>query len=187
MRLEIARNFLTPEECAALNEWANQGIACGWLDTGVSREQNTQKRLTSRMYGDRFETPEIAQRVSKKTRAHAGVANHPLIEGHGRDGVVVSCTFDGGDTYEHQDPRAANGLATLRCNVMTQKPESGGVLYLEGKPVLLEVGDLHCYLASEHLHYVDQTFGGIPRILWMFGAHVLADDWNSGEIKFGLP
>ena len=186
MRLEIARNFLTPEECIALNEWVRQGVNCGWLDIGISRGKQTRQRLTSRLYGHRFETPEIVQSVSKKIRAYAGVAAHPLIEGHGRDGVVVSCTFGGGDTYAHQDPRSQNGLSTLRCNVMTQKPKSGGVLYLEGNPVPLEVGDLHCYLASEHLHYVDQTFGDTPRILWMFGAYVPADDWNSGGIKFGV-
>jgi len=185
MRLEIARNFLTPEECAELNEWAVEGVRHGWLDTGISRGSATRTRLTSRMYGSRFTTPEIVSTVSEKIRQYVGVQDYPLIAGHGRDGVVVSCTYNNGDVYEHQDPRSSIGLATLRCNVMTQKPISGGILCLEGQEVPLEARDLHCYLSSEHKHFVTEVFGDTPRILWMFGAHVPLKDWNSEKIKFG--
>lgn len=186
MRVEIARGFLSAEECSALNEWALLGVENGWLDAGVSRGKATRTRLTSRMYGDRFETPSVVKSISEKIRAYAGVHLHSIIEGHGRDGVVVSCTYAGGDVYEHKDPRSFPELATLRCNVMTQKSEAGGILHLEGRPVELDVGDLHCYLASEHAHNVDPVVGDTPRILWMFGACVPAEDWNSGRIEFGV-
>ena len=185
MRLEITRNFLTLEECAALNEWAVEGIKHGWLDMGISRGDLTRTRLTSRMYGARFTTPEIVVTVSEKIRRYVGVQDYPLIAGHGRDGVVVSCTYNNGDVYEHQDPRSPTGLATLRCNVMTQKPVSGGLLHLEGQEVPLEAGDLHCYLASEHRHLVTKVSGDIPRILWMFGAHVPLEDWDFKKIERG--
>jgi hypothetical protein len=185
MRLEITRNFLTPEECAALNEWAMQGVDRGWLDTGISRGQPTRQRLTSRLYGSRFNTPEFVTAISEKIRDHAGVSNAPLVLGHGRDGVVASCIYNGGDVFEHKDPRNSFDLATLRCNVMTQQPEAGGVLFIDGQEVQLNAGDLHCYLASEHSHFVSEVKGGTPRILWMFGACVPADDWDSGAIKFG--
>lgn len=185
MRLKIARNFLTSEECVALNEWAAEGVKHGWLDTGISRGNLTRTRLTSRMYGARFTTPKIVSTVSKKIRQYVGVQDYPLVAGHGKDGVVVSCTYNNGDVYEHQDPRSFPDLATLRCNVMTQKPVSGGLLYLEGQEVPLEAGDLHCYLASEHKHAVTTVLGETPRILWMFGACVPIDDWNSGKIELG--
>ena len=142
-------------------------------------------RVTSRLYADRYEYPEIVRTLSARIRKFCGISEHGLIEGHGRDGVVVSCTFSGGDVYAHQDPRGDDGLATLRCNILTRAADSGGVLHIEGKPKPLDVGDLHCYLASEHEHYVSEVEGDTSRVLWMFGAHVPKEDWDSGLIKFG--
>lgn len=185
MRLEIAKGFLTTAECRLLNAWALDGVQKGWLDAGISSGSETQKRLTSRMYGDRFTTPPEILAISEKIRKHAGVGNAPLVSGHGKDGIVVSCTFDKGDVYAHRDPRNFHGLATLRCNVMTQKPQNGGVLYLEDTKVELDEGDLHCYLASEHTHNVTEVQGSLPRILWMFGASVPAKNWDNKQIVFG--
>lgn len=182
MRLEIVRGFLSQNECDELNRWTMLAVENKWFDEGISFGERTNSRLTSRMSGHRFVYPEIVAKIFYRIRQLYGISDAPLIEGHGRSGVVVSCTFDGGDTYEHKDPRSAGGLATLRCNVLTQKPKAGGVLHLEGKSVALDAVDLHCYLVSEHRHYVDATRGDAPRIMWMFGAHVPAEDWNSGKI-----
>jgi hypothetical protein len=186
MRIERHKNFLSPEECNLLNEWVDVGVEKKWLDVGISRglSQHT-KRVTSRLYADRFEYPQIVLSISNRIRKFCGIDSYGLIEGHGRDGVVVSCTFNGGDVYAHQDPLSKEGLATLRCNVMTRKADDGGVLYLDGQRVDIEVGELHCYLASEIRHYVTTVKGETPRVLWMFGAHVPAGDWDSGAIKVG--
>lgn len=183
MRLEIVRGFLSEDECSALNEWTMLAARNKWIDVGLSRGAATTTRLTSRAYGHRFVYPEIVREVDLRIRALLGIEDAPEVLGHGRSGIVVSCTFDGGDTYEHQDPRSVEGLATFRCNVLTQAPRAGGILHLEGEPVDLSVGDLHCYLASEHRHFVSPTVGDVPRILWMFGAHIPAEDWNSGKIQ----
>jgi hypothetical protein len=135
------------------------------------------------LYANRYEYPEIVHRISNRVREFCGVSGHGLIKGHGRDGIVVSCTFPGGDIYSHQDPRSADGLATLRCNILTRAAASGGVLHLEGEAKPLEVGELHCYLASEHEHYVSEVAGDTSRVLWMFGAHVPKEAWDSGLIK----
>lgn len=188
MRLERHKNFLSLEDCAALNAWVDEGVEKKWLDVGVSKESRKyEKRVTSRFYGDRFEHPRIVLGISNRIRAFCGVADYNLVEGHGRDGVVVSCIFDGGDVYLHQDPRNSldNDLATLRCNVMTRKADAGGLLYLDGQHIDIEVGELHCYLASETPHYVSTVRGETPRVLWMFGAHVPVADWDSGKIKVG--
>lgn len=185
MRLEIARKFLTTAECGLLNAWALDGVKNGWLDVGISRGHTTQKRLTSRMCGPKFTTPPEILAISQKIRKYAGVVSSPLVLGHGKDGIVVSCTFDGGDVYAHRDPRCFSGLATLRCNVLTQKPQNGGDLYLGDTKVDLEEGDLHCYLASEHTHSVTKVQGPVPRVLWMFGASVQAKSWDNGHIVFG--
>ena len=183
MRIDVYPDFATEEEVNALNTWAELGVKNKWLFNGISNGLITYKRFTSRMYGDRYEYPQVVRDVSKRVREFVGVDSYPLILGHGRDGVVVSYTLQGGDVYKHRDPRSAMGLATLRCNILTQAPEKGGELYVDGVQVKLNVGDLHCYLVSEHDHWATEVEGNIPRIMWMFGAHVPAEDWNSRKIK----
>jgi hypothetical protein len=185
-RLERCKNFITADECAALNSWVDEGVTKKWLDSGISRgDYQYDKRVTSRLYADRFNYPELVRQLSKRIRDFCGVSGYGLIEGHGRDGVVVSCTFPGGDVYAHKDPRSALGLTTLRCNILTRAGDSGGVLHLGGDEVILEVGELHCYLVSEHVHFATEVVGNTSRVMWMFGAHVPKDDWDSGLIKFG--
>lgn len=185
MRIEVVKDFLSPEECTLLNQWTVLGVQSEWLSTGVAKWGLTDKRLTSRMYGKRFTTPIEILQISKRVRAFCGVSNYPLILRHGRDGIVVSYTKPGGDVYKHCDPRSEDNVPTLRCNVMTQGADAGGALHIGGQKMEIGVGDLHCYLVSEHEHWVEPVEGNTPRIMWMFGAHVPAEDWNSGKITVG--
>jgi len=200
MRIERHKNFLTREECSALNAWVDEGVEKEWLNVGIGASRNGNapiayengklvylhnKRFTTRLSGHRFEYPQIVLDISNRIRAFCGIDSYGLIEGHGRDGVVVSCTFGGGDVYKHLDSPSKEGLATLRCNIMTRAADAGGVLYIGGKLVDHEVGELHCYLASEFEHYVTEVGGDTSRVLWMFGAHVPAESWESNAIKVG--
>lgn len=195
MRLERYKNFLSLEECYILNSWVDEGVEKKWLDLGITRgknhserEWNYTKRVTSRLYGERFEYPQIVLDISKRIRSFCGINNYGLIEGHGRDGVVVSCTFNGGDVYAHKDPKSETfvKLSALRCNILTRKPSGGGQLYVDGQHVDIEVGELHCYLASNFEHYVTEVKGETSRVLWMFGAYVPPEDWENGTIKINL-
>jgi hypothetical protein len=184
MRIEVIKNFLSPCEVALLNSWAIEGVEKSWLDVGLSASgTKIATRLNSRFYGDRFEYPEIVINLSNRIRNFVGVEKYPIISKHGRDGVVVSYTLPGGDVFEHMDNRSVDGVATLRCNVLTQKADAGGQLHVCGEILDIDVGDLHCYLVSEHRHGVTKVEGNTPRIMWMFGAHVPTEDWNSGKIK----
>ena len=182
MRIERHKNFLSPEDCAALNAWVDEAVQNKWMDAGISSgKSGYAKRFTSRLYADRFEYPQIVRNISDRIRFFCGVNAYPLIEDHGRDGVVVSCTFSGGDVYPHKDPKA-NSHSALRCNVMTRAADVGAELYVGGQLIDIEVGELHCYLASEFEHYVTEAQGKTSRVLWMFGAAVPKDDWESGKI-----
>ena len=88
-------------------------------------------------------------------------------------------TYQGGDVYAHKDPRSADGLPTYRCNVLTQANEDGAELYVAGKKIDVEVGDLHCYMVSELEHYVTEAKGKTPRIMYMFGAHIPKEHWGA--------
>ena len=187
MRLERHKNFLSLEECAELNAWVDEGVQNKWLDAGITTggaPYEKEKRVTSRFYADRFDYPNLVLEISNRIRYFCGVESYGLIEGHGKNGVVVSCIFDGGNVHLHQDP-INNGLSALRCNVMTRKPDAGGVLHLNGQDVDVEVGELHCYLASNFPHKVTEVKGETSRVLWMFGAYVPSNDWESGVIKVG--
>lgn len=185
MRLEITPNFISPEECSLLNSWVYEGVDKGWLDSGICIGRRTNKRLTSRLYGYRFVYPQIALNLSKRIRNFAGIGTYPIINGHGRNGVVVSYTKPGGDVYKHKDPKELN-MSALRCNIMTQDAEDGAELFVNDNKVNIKVRDLHCYLASDFEHYVTEVKGNIPRIMWMFGAYVPKEDWENGTIKYGL-
>jgi hypothetical protein len=185
MRLEITSNFITLEECFLLNSWVYEGVDKKWLDNGVCKNVITNKRLTSRFYGNRFEYPQKIMDIAKKVRSFVGVSNYPIINGHGKNGVVVSYTKPGGDVYKHQDPKE-RGMSALRCNIITQAAEEGAELFVGGNKVDVKSGDLHCYLASDFEHYVTEVKGNTPRILWMFGAYVPQEDWENGVIKYGL-
>jgi hypothetical protein len=187
MRLERHKNFLSLEECTELNAWVDEATAKNWLGAGINARgepYNPDKRVTSRFYGHRFEYPQLVLDISKRIRSFYGVESYELIGGHGRDGVVVSNTFNTGDVYSHKDPRS-NGLSALRLNILTRKPTLGGVLHIEGQPIDIEAGELHCYLASEFTHGVSTVEGDVPRVLWMFGAYVPMQAWESGAIKVG--
>jgi hypothetical protein len=185
----IIRNFLSSLEMSKLNAFVDDGIEHEWLGPGLDRGKfNYSKRYTSRFYGNNFNYPDIVYDVHSMITDRLSLHKYnKSVLGGGRDGIVVSCTFDGGDVYEHTDPKEEDGLEVLRCNVMTRKPIEGGILFVDGKQINLEEGDLHCYLASDVSHYVTNVSGPRSRVLWMFGYQISKDQWtrilNKDRIK----
>ena len=183
MRIERHKNFLSLQDCATLNSWVDLAVENKWMDEGISSGGSVYaKRFTSRLYADRFEYPQIVRDISERVRLFCGVDSYPLIDDHGRDGVVVSCTFNGGDVYPHKDPKLGC-FSALRCNIMTREPDDGGKLYVGNQHLDIEVGELHCYLASDFEHYVTEVSNDTSRVLWMFGAYVPYEDWENGKIQ----
>lgn len=183
MQVKIYKNFLSKEDCEALNNIANQGVKDGWISNGVNYQDNEYtKRFTSRMHMKNVEYPQIICDISKRVREFVSINAFPIVANHGKDGVVVSYTMQGGDVYPHKDPRSSDELPTYRCNILTQANEDGCDLYVGGKKIDIEVGDLHCYMVSEIEHYVTEAKGTTPRIMWMFGAHIPKEHWS----EYGL-
>lgn len=185
MRYEIIRNLVTETECVKLNAWADKAAENDWLDAGIAYSKPYPKSLrrTSRFYGDRFEHPELALDIFARIRNTLQLATAPLIEGHGRDGIVINYTLNNGNVYEHLDGRHPSGLSVLRCNLLSRKAKSGGELFIDGIEYPMYETAVHCYLVSEHKHRVETVYGDLPRVLWMFGFAVNCNDWNSGKIK----
>ena len=168
------RNFLSAQECDALNAWVKLGVENKWLDCGMGKGSgwSYESRLTTRQYADRFEYPAIVYAVFDRITELFGISHlKKSIVGGGKDGVVVSYTLPNGDVYAHTDPMEGD-LHVLRCNVMTQAADAGAELIIDGKKIDVGVGDLHCYLPSDVEHYVTTAEGNTPRIMWMFGYQI---------------
>jgi hypothetical protein len=175
-------NFIDQETCDKLNAWVDRGVRNKWLDKGISRGSGWvyDKRVTTRAYADRFDYPEIAYEVFDKITEYMGFKNIPKsVNGGGKDGIVVSCTFPGGDVYSHIDPMEPEGRHVLRCNILTRKADSGAKLYINDEHYDVQVGEMHCYLPSNQPHYVTEAEGETSRVMFMFGYQVTEEFWNN--------
>jgi hypothetical protein len=176
----VIPNFITAGECDILNTWVQKAIELKWLDCGVTAGGiKYLDRLTTRMYGNRFDKyDDLAYSIRDRIRNTLSIQNLSIsISGGGKHGIVVSNTFPGGDVYLHSDPKEGN-LQVLRCNIITQSAESGGILTVANNAYDVKCGDLHCYLASKYPHKVSTVEGNRSRVLWMFGFQISDSDWE---------
>lgn len=184
----LVRNFLNSEECTILKKWTleasdNQfvdGISGNWDTKEFTRVKN---RLTNRMVGDKIEYPELVYAIQNRLReTFPLIKDVEVIKNHGKDGVVVSITYDTGDVYKHKDPAVdvqVPETVAVRFNILVSKAESGGIIHVENKTYDLNEGDLMAYLVSEYYHSVETCSGNNPRILFMFGFCIDQASWEN--------
>ena len=180
------KQFITQTQCDELNAWVKLAVENKWLDKGrdIRPSWDMTTRLTTRVYGYRFEYPQIVYDVFAKITESLGLQDLPKsVVGGGRDGVVVSCTYANGNVYEHIDPMEGD-CHVLRCNIMSQKADDGAKLYIAGEHIDIEVGELHCYLPSDVPHYVTTAQGQTPRIMWMFGYQITKEQFNTRKLSW---
>jgi hypothetical protein len=173
----LVRSFIAPEECSILTDWAVASADTQFVD-GVSGNWETKEfiqvitRKTNRMSRN-IQYPDLVYTIQNRLReAFPLIKEAEVIEGHGKDGVVVSITYDGGDVYRHKDPATdwqAPGTVALRFNILVSAAESGGLIHVEDATYKLQAGDLMAYSVSENYHHVETCFGSTPRIMFMFG------------------
>jgi hypothetical protein len=177
MAVLIFKNFLDVSSCNQLNDWVDLGVENKWLSFG-----NSEGRVTTRNYGEKFEYPNIAYEVFDKITNKLSLQDlSKSVIGKGKNGIVASCTFPKGNLYVHTDPKEGE-LEVLRCNIMTRSAESGGELYVGGNKIDINVGDLHCYLASTVEHYITEVKGKTSRVMWMFGYQCSQERFNKLNI-----
>lgn len=173
----VLRSFITPEECSSLTAWAMESADSQFVD-GVSRNVGSTEfikiktRRTNRM-AQNILYPDLVYAIQARLRAEFPlIQDAEIIKHHGKDGVVVSITYDTGDVYRHKDPavddQVPNTIA-LRFNLLVSKAESGGLIHVEDETYDLNPGDLMAYSVSENYHSVDTCSGSNPRIMFMFG------------------
>jgi len=181
----LVRNFLNAQEIQTLKDWSAQAVNENQFVDGITGDWDkkefttTKKRLTNRM-SQNINYPELVKALQDRIRDTIPITkNAPVIEGHGKDGVVVSVTYNDGDVYKHKDPSVGEGVVGLRCNILASKAQSGGNIHVEDNTYDLNEGDMMCYLVTEYYHSVDVCHGDNPRILFMFGFVVDKDTWEN--------
>jgi hypothetical protein len=181
----VIRNFASAEEIQILKDWQVKAVEEGQFVDGITGDwdkktfSTTKKRLTNRM-SKNINYPDLVQTLQDRIRQTFPILfNARLIEGHGKNGVVVSITYNDGDVYKHKDPSVGEGLVGLRCNILTSKAQSGGTVHVEDKTYDIDEGDMMCYLVTELYHSVEVCHGDNPRTLFMFGFVVDKDSWNN--------
>ena len=184
----LVRNFITPEECAALKSWAVENSSEQFVD-GISGNWDTKEfirvknRLTNRMVGNNISYPDLVSSIQNRLReTFPLIKDAEVIKYHGKDGVVVSITYDTGDVYRHKDPAVNHQVldtVAVRFNILASKAENGGIIHVEDKTYDLNEGDLMAYLVSEYYHSVETCSGNNPRILFMFGFCINQEAWEN--------
>ena len=171
----IVRNYISQEYCNNLTNWANKAVEQGQFVDGVSGNWDSKEftrvktRLTNRMSSN-IEYCEAVYSIQNQMRKDfASIANAPVIDGHGKDGVVVSVTYNEGDVYKHKDPSVGEGLSGARFNILSSTAEKGGLIHVEDKTYKVNSGDLMAYLVTDLYHMVETCYGETPRIMFMFG------------------
>ena len=162
----IIRNFISQEDCEILNDWTAQAIKEDQF-TELVRKSDIGKWPT--------------KQDTKKIRGAAG-------RSEGKDGVMVTITYDQGEVNTHKDFMENHSDEThegLRCNILTSKSASGGLIISDGLSYDLNIGDMMCFLATKYEHSVEKCIGDIPRILFIYGFILSSGEWEkqqAGEI-----
>jgi hypothetical protein len=138
-------------------------------------------RLTTRFSNhDSFEYPNVVLNIRKKI---VGMLNLHEEESFNikppfKNGIVASCAFPGDTCYEHIDPVWHQGFNTMHCNVITQSPNKGGDLVLDGVLEPMQELELCCYLVSKIPHRTTLIEGSKERIMWVFGFCIDDYKWD---------
>jgi hypothetical protein len=192
IKVAVVRNYLDADSCKHLNQWVLDAIAQGKIGTGITLADGgdgsifklveAPLRYTSRIYSDNYEYPHLIKEIFTRIKTELNLKNAVVSANGGRDGVVVSCTYPGGDVHLHKDPKEGAGVSLLRVNILSKAAQSGGTIHVEDGVFNLEQGDMMAYLVDEYEHYVEPVEGNDPRIMWMFGLLLPKQLWETGII-----
>jgi hypothetical protein len=197
IKVAVVKNYLDVASCEGLNQWVLEEIAQGKIGTGITIPEGghwttperveTPLRYTSRMYSNNYEYPPLVEEIFTRIKTELGLTKATVSSNGGRGGVVVSCTYPGGDVYPHKDPKEGIASSLLRINILSKAAKKGGTIRVEGSAFGLQQGDMMAYLVDEYEHCVEPVEGDDPRIMWMFGLLLPKHLWEAGVIGGHLP
>jgi hypothetical protein len=177
MNLIRIPNFISCEEAQEMSSWVlNNKEKNFFNDANMGGI-----RLTTRYSNhDNFEYPTVVLGIRKKIIEMFDLHEEEMfnIKPPFKNGIVASCALPGDTCYQHIDPVWHQGFNTLHCNVITQSPDKGGDLILDGVVEPMKELELCCYLVSKTTHGTNLVEGNKKRIMWVFGFCIDDDKWN---------
>jgi hypothetical protein len=170
-------NFISREEAREMSSWVLSN-----KENNFFTDANMGGiRLTIRYSNhDSFEYPSVVLDVRKRIIDKFDLHEEEKfnIKPPFKNGVVASCAFPGDTCYEHIDPVWHQSFNTLHCNVITQSPDKGGDLILDGVVEPMRELELCCYLVSKIPHSTNLIEGNRERVMWIFGFCVDDEKWE---------
>lgn len=158
--IKILPNFLSKVECNELASWI-----MGNHHTFVNANMGGVRK-TTRYLNENIVFPKLALDIRQRLKNHLGLED--LVRPPFIDGMIASYAEPGDTCYKHIDPEWVEGHHTLHCNVIVQKPESGGNVVIEDQEFDMPEGDIICYYVSDLNHNVTEVVGNKNRLMWIF-------------------
>ena len=158
--VETVPNFVSDEECAHLSSWIMEN------HNRFVPANMGGNRKTTRYLKRGIEFPELAFVVRERVKQYLQLSD--AVKPPFLNGMVASYANPGDTCYAHRDPVWYPGHHTLHCNIIVQKPESGGNVVIEGKEYDMPQGDMICYYVSDLRHGVTEVKGNKDRLMWIF-------------------
>jgi hypothetical protein len=178
MNVVRVRDFITEEEAQVLTDWVLQNHHESYfLNANMGGTRKTTRFSLEANFNYPDEVIAIRQRVA--SLLSISEAENIKVRPPFKDGVVASYAPPGDTCFEHKDPEWVAGFHTLHCNVLSQAPEGGGVVIIEGEPHEMRERELFCYLVSRDRHEITEVLGSKARCMWVFGFCITDDDWES--------
>jgi hypothetical protein len=182
VRVAILREFAQPMECVILERHFNALKERGEFRQGFKDQTYTERspgRWSTR-WSEHHTTPHpaVVEDLRARIRAALSLWSAPIYdEGHGKDGVVVTITEPGSNTYRHKDPRpGAPGVELLRCNLLVRgQPHT---VLVDDRPYRIGRRDLMAYLVTKHFHEVPEV--PFVRTMVQFGFLIGEGAWEQG-------
>jgi len=192
-RLERIPEFISKEEQKTLIDWIDEKLSKGEIPFGYTYDRVirnhiiNKKRRTTRVSEKPIDFPQVAYDTQKRLLDTFEWTDNcriePICNGNKESGMIVIATFPGGDTHKHRDSKVILGRSATRFNIILQKPESGGELYVEGENFACDERELHCYNVTDNTHWVTEVQGDKPRYIWIFGMSIPQSDWENGKVS----
>lgn len=176
--VKIVKNFITDDEVKVLNQWTlNHYKKPYFMDPKMNHDDEQTRFTTRHAYGRieeyqdyKVEYPKEVYDIQKRLISYLKVKKNIITPWpFFTDGVATEIAFPPGSCGKHTDQVYGPYTYTLHCNFVTQKPENGGITYIEDIPYQFDEKDMIMYITSHLDHEVTEISGDTPRILWVYG------------------
>jgi hypothetical protein len=158
---KILKNFLSEQECDLLNKWIIDN-----KDKPFFQNINMGGKRVSTRGSSLVPFPEYAYLIQKRLIKRLNITNVEYAPFY--KGMISSYAFPSDTCYLHKDPVWKKGYKTLHCNVILSDC-IGGEPLIEDEKLIVNKGDVWCYLVSDVMHGSDKVLGDVSRTMWIFG------------------